>query len=76
MNSKIPVNAAIDPGSLSLPASPIFQKKKNTYLCPFCATKLERFECECSDCHRKMDWSRWADKNVKHNCTFSESGVL
>ena len=35
MNSKIPVNATIDPGSLSIPASPIFQKEKNTYLCPF-----------------------------------------
>ena len=31
MNSKIPVNATIDPGSLSIPASPIFQKEKNTY---------------------------------------------
>ena len=30
MNSKIPVNATIDPGSLSIPASPIFQKEKNT----------------------------------------------
>lgn len=32
MNSKIPVNATIDPGSLSIPASPIFQKEKNTNL--------------------------------------------
>ena len=54
MNSKIPINVTIDPGSLSLPASPIFQKEKNTYLCPFCVTKLEKFECECSDCHRKI----------------------
>lgn len=35
MNNKTPINAAIDTGSLSLPASPIFQKEKNTYLCPF-----------------------------------------
>ena len=44
MNSKIPINVTIDHGSLSLPASPIFQKDKNTYLCPFCVTKLEKFE--------------------------------
>lgn len=62
MNSKIPINAAIDPGSLSLPASPIFQKEKNTYLCPFCVAKLEKFECKCSDCHRKMDWSKFAKR--------------
>lgn len=76
MNSKIPINAAIDTGSLSIPASPIFQKEKNTYLCPFCVTKLEKFECECSDCHRKMDWSRWADKNVKHDCGFVGGSTL
>lgn len=62
MNSKIPINVAINPGSLSLLASPIFQKEKSTYLCPFCVTKLEKFECECSDCHRKMDWSKFAKK--------------
>lgn len=62
MNSKIPINAAIDPGSLSLPASHIFQKEKNIYRCPFCVTKLEKFEYECSDCHRKMDWSRFTEK--------------
>ena len=76
MNSKIPIDAAIDPGSLSLPASPIFQKEKSTYLCPFCVTKLEKFECECSNCRRKMDWSRWTDKNIKHNYAFYESGML
>lgn len=76
MNNKIPINVIIGHGSLSLPASPIFQKEKSTYLCPFCVTKLEKFECECSDCHRKMDWSRWADKNDKHNYAFAESGVL
>ena len=31
MNSKIPINVTIDSGSLSLPASPIFQKEKSTY---------------------------------------------
>ena len=62
MNNKISINAIIDPGSLSLPASPIFQKGKNTYLCPYCVTKLEKFECECSDCHHKMDWSRFTEK--------------
>ena len=62
MNSKIPINAVIDSGSLSLPASPIFQKEKNIYLCPFCVTKLEKFECECSDCYRKMDWSKFVKK--------------
>lgn len=76
MNSKIPINVNIDYGSLSLPASPIFQKEKNTYLCPFCVTKLEKFECECSDCHRKMDWSVWMDKNAKHNYACAESGML
>ncbi len=76
MNSKIPVNVTIDPGSLSIPASPIFQKEKNTYLCPFCVTKLEKFEYECSDCHHKLDWSRWVDNNDKHNYAFAESGVL
>lgn len=76
MKGKITINAAIDHGSLSLPASPIFQKEKETYLCPFCITKLEKFERECSDCHRKMDWSVWTDKNVKHNYAFAESGVL
>ena len=76
MNSKISINAAIDSGSLSLPASPIFQKEKNIYLCPFCVMKLEKFERECSDCHRKMDWSRWTDKNDKRNYAFSESGML
>ena len=30
MNSKISINATIDPGSLSIPASPIFQQEKNT----------------------------------------------
>ncbi len=62
MNSKISINAAINPGSLCLPAGPIFQKEKNTYLCPFCVTKLEKFERECSDCHHKMDWSKFAKK--------------
>lgn len=76
MNSKVPTNVAIDHGSLSLPASPIFQKEKNTYLCPFCVTKLGKFECECSDCHRKMDWGVWMDKNAKNNYAFAESGVL
>ena len=33
MNSKIPINVTIDSGSLSLPASPIFQKEKSTYAC-------------------------------------------
>ena len=76
MNNKIPINATIDPGSLSIPASPIFQKEKNTYLCPFCVTKLEKFEYECSDCHHKMDWSRWTEKNVKRDCGFSGGEVL
>lgn len=76
MNSKILINAAIDSGSLSLPASPIFQKEKNTYFCPFCVTKLEKFERECSDCHRKMDWSQWTDKKTKHDCDFVGSNVL
>ena len=76
MNGKIPINVTIDPGSLNIPASPIFQNEKNTYLCPFCVTKLKKFEYECSDCHRKMDWSRWVDKNDKHNYAFAESGVL
>ena len=58
MNRKIPINVTIDHGSLNIPVSPIFQKEKNTYLCPFCVTKLKKFEYECSDCHRKMDWSR------------------
>ncbi len=62
MNNKIPINVAIDPGSLSIPASPIFQKEKNTYLCPFCVMKLEKFEYECSDCHHKIDWSRYSEK--------------
>lgn len=35
MNSKIPINATIDSGSLSLPASPIFQKEKSTYAANF-----------------------------------------
>ena len=39
MNNKIPINVTIDSGSLSLPASPIFHKKSDTYLCPFCVTK-------------------------------------
>lgn len=76
MNSKIPINASIDSGSLSLPASLIFQKEKNTYLCPFCVTKLEKFEHECSDCHRKMDWSRFIDKNIAHHNPFGEASVL
>lgn len=76
MNNKIPINVTIGHGSLSLPASPIFQKEKNTYLCPFCVTKLEKFEYECSDCHHKMDWSRWTDKNVKHDCGFSGGEML
>lgn len=76
MNSKTQINVVINHGSLSLPASPIFQKEKNTYLCPFCVTKLEKFERECSDCHRKMDWTVWTDKNTKHDYAFAESGVL
>lgn len=76
MNNKIPINVTIDPGSLSISASPIFQNGKNTYLCPFCVTKLEKFEYEYSDCHHKMDWSRWTDKNVKHDCGFSGGEVL
>ena len=62
MNGKIPINVTIDPGSLNIPASPIFQNEKNTYLCPFCVTKLKKFELECSDCHHKMDWSKFAKK--------------
>ena len=62
MNSKILINATIDPGSLSIPASPIFQKGKNTYLCPFCVTKLEKLEPKCPECHHKMDWSRFTEK--------------
>lgn len=76
MNSKIPINVTIDSGSLNILASPIFQKEKNIYLCPFCVTKLEKFEYECSDCHHKMDWSQWTDKNVKHDCGFSGGEVL
>lgn len=76
MNNKTPINVTIGHGSLSLPASPIFQKEKSTYLCPFCVTKLEKFEYECSDCHHKMDWSRWTDKNVKYDCGFSGGEVL
>ena len=76
MNSKIPINVTINLGSLSIPSSPIFQKEKNTYLCPFCVTKLEKLEPKCPECHRKMDWSRWVDKNDKQNDAFDESGVL
>ncbi len=62
MNNKIPINATIDPGSLSIPASPIFKKEKNTYLCPFCVTKLEKLELKCPECHHKMDWSSFTEK--------------
>ena len=62
MNSKIPINVTIDSGSLSLPASPIFQKEKSTYLCPFCVTKLEKLDPKCSECHHKMDSSRFIEK--------------
>ena len=54
MNSKIPINVTIDHGSLSLPASPIFQKERNTYLCPFCVTKLEKFECRFTEKNEEM----------------------
>ena len=51
MNSKIPVNVTIDPGSLSIPASPIFQKEKNTY--------AAKFSCQCG-------CTFWADdKDIK-----------
>ena len=76
MNSKIPINVTIDSGSLSLPASPIFQKEKSTYICPFCVTKLEKLEPKCPECQHKMDWSVWMDKNAKYNYAFAESGVL
>jgi hypothetical protein len=62
MNSKISINVTIDSGSLSLPASPIFQKEKSTYLCPFCVTKLEKLKPKCPECHHKMDWSRFIEK--------------
>lgn len=76
MNSKIPINATIDPGSLRLPARPIFQKEKSTYLCPFCVTNLEKLELKCPECQHKMDWGAWTDKNEKHNYAFAKSGVL
>jgi hypothetical protein len=76
MNSKIPINVIIDSGSLSLPASPIFQKEKSTYLCPFCVTKLEKLEPKCPECQHKMEWGVWMDKNAKHNYACAESGVL
>ena len=62
MNNKIPINVIIGHGSLSLPASPIFQKENGTYLCPFCVTKLEKLELKCPECHRKMDWGRFSEK--------------
>ena len=62
MNSKIPINVTINLGSLSIPSSPIFQKEKNTYLCPLCVTKLEKLEPKCPECHRTMDWSRFTEK--------------
>lgn len=76
MNNKISIDVTIDPGSLSLSASPIFQKEKSTYLCPFCVTKLEKLELKCPECQHKMDWGVWTDKNAKHNYAFAESGVL
>lgn len=75
-DTKTPINVTIDPGSLSIPASPIFQKEKSTYLCPFCVTKLEKLELKCPECQHKMDWSRWTDKNVKHDCGFNGGEVL
>ena len=76
MNNKIPINVTIDSGSLSLPASPIFHKKSDTYLCPFCVTKLEKLATKCPECQHKMDWGVWMDKNAKYNYAFAESGVL
>lgn len=46
------------------------------YLCPFCVTKLEKLEPKCPECHHKMDWGVWIDKNAKHNYACTESGVL
>lgn len=62
MNSKIPINVTINLGSLSIPSSPIFQKEKSTYLCPFCVTKLKKLDPKCTECHHKMDWSRFIEK--------------
>ena len=62
MNSKIPINVTIDSGSLSLPASPIFQKEKSTYLCPFCVTKVEKLDPKGPECHHKLDWRRFIEK--------------
>lgn len=45
MNSKIPINVTIDSGSLSLPASPIFQKEKST--------KAERSDCFRFSCEEE-----------------------
>ena len=48
MNSKIPINVTIGHGSLSLPASPIFQKE--TMIVKFLKHLLCWFLPECSRC--------------------------
>ena len=75
MDNKFSIN--IDSGSLSIPTSPIFQKERDTYLCPFCITKLEKLEPKCPECQHKIDWSRFADKNTAYyDDPFREASVL